>query len=316
MAKYISGYDIIGDVHGHAGKLRALIAQLGYEQKVGTWHHSEGRRVIFVGDLIDRGPEQMEAVKLARSMVESGIAVCIMGNHEYNALLHSFGYRELKDKDPHKSFLKEVPKESPEYRECLDWFMTLPLWYETEDVFAVHACPDAESMQTLQSVGMGPDNRLNEHILTLAGLGRSAPHGTKEKAVYDAFETILKGIEIDLPEGVSFVDKDGTERHTMRVRWWDGAADTYRKAAFMTHPEVLPDIKLADPITPCIPGKPVFIGHYWLAPSASKQPMAENIVCVDYSAGKGGPLVAYRWTKGDAMLSAEHFVVYNGPGVE
>ena len=56
-------YDIIGDVHGHASQLEALLKKLGYEKKNGCYRHSE-RTVIFVGDLIDRGPEIQETLTL------------------------------------------------------------------------------------------------------------------------------------------------------------------------------------------------------------------------------------------------------------
>jgi hypothetical protein len=51
----------------------------------------------------------------------------------------------------------------------------------------------------------------------------------------------------------------------------------------------------------------LFFGHYWLAPEEIKAPLASNIACVDYSAGKGGPLVAYRFN-GEAILKPDNFV--------
>lgn len=48
-------YDIIGDVHGHASALAALLTRLGYRETRGAWRHPD-RQAIFVGDLIDRGP--------------------------------------------------------------------------------------------------------------------------------------------------------------------------------------------------------------------------------------------------------------------
>ncbi len=90
------GWDIIGDVHGHCSKLVSLLSRLGYQKASRTWHHPRGRKAIFLGDLIDRGPEQIQAVKLVRGMVEAGEALCIMGNHEFNAIQYQLGYRKLK----------------------------------------------------------------------------------------------------------------------------------------------------------------------------------------------------------------------------
>jgi protein phosphatase len=82
-------FDIIGDVHGCAGELEALLELLGYQV---SWDESfpngvrvippEGRRVIFLGDLIDRGPRIVDCLRIAMSMVNSGAALCVPGNHE------------------------------------------------------------------------------------------------------------------------------------------------------------------------------------------------------------------------------------------
>lgn len=82
-------YDLIGDIHGHADKLEELLRTLGYELKNGMYGHAE-RKLLFVGDYIDRGPKIRETLQLVRSMVDSGTAIALMGNHEYNALCFHF----------------------------------------------------------------------------------------------------------------------------------------------------------------------------------------------------------------------------------
>ncbi|HKW20169.1 MAG TPA: polynucleotide kinase-phosphatase [Ktedonobacterales bacterium] len=76
-------FDIIGDVHGCYDELLELLAQLGYsiDGEAGM-RHPDGRRVIFVGDLVDRGPKVVETVTLARRMVAAGQALCVPGNHD------------------------------------------------------------------------------------------------------------------------------------------------------------------------------------------------------------------------------------------
>ena len=71
-------YDAIGDVHGCANELRELLAKLGYENGV----HPDGRQVIFLGDLVDRGPDSPGVLKIAMRMVHLGSAIAIRGNHE------------------------------------------------------------------------------------------------------------------------------------------------------------------------------------------------------------------------------------------
>src|SRR5919106_1808891 len=85
-------FDIIGDVHGCCDELEQLLAQLGYEwaerptETPGVYRriyrHPEGRKAIFVGDLVDRGPRILDTYQLVRHMVEAGSALCVPGNHE------------------------------------------------------------------------------------------------------------------------------------------------------------------------------------------------------------------------------------------
>jgi hypothetical protein len=60
-------YDVIGDIHGQADKLRALLQRLGYQQGK-TWRPPAGREAVFIGDLIDRGPAQRETIDIVRGM--------------------------------------------------------------------------------------------------------------------------------------------------------------------------------------------------------------------------------------------------------
>jgi len=78
-------YDIIGDIHGYATELKALLTKMDYQEIDGVWQHHE-RRVIFLGDFVDRGPEQVETVQIAKAMVEKSNALAVMGNHEFNAV--------------------------------------------------------------------------------------------------------------------------------------------------------------------------------------------------------------------------------------
>ncbi len=76
-------FDIIGDIHGCTDELEELLGKLGYAQNDnGVYQHPAGRRAFFVGDLADRGPRSLDAVTLARRMVESGQALAVPGNHD------------------------------------------------------------------------------------------------------------------------------------------------------------------------------------------------------------------------------------------
>lgn len=83
-------FDIIGDVHGCADELERLLTALGYVSNGnsdGVWSgpvycHPQGRKAIFVGDLVDRGPRVIDTVKIVRNMVDTGNAFCVPGNHD------------------------------------------------------------------------------------------------------------------------------------------------------------------------------------------------------------------------------------------
>jgi protein phosphatase len=93
-------FDIIGDIHGCCDELEMLLQQLGYVAEqlptepcwdFPTYHHPAGRQVLFVGDLVDRGLRNLDALKLVRNMVTAGSALCVCGNHEFKLLRYLRG---------------------------------------------------------------------------------------------------------------------------------------------------------------------------------------------------------------------------------
>lgn len=79
-------FDIIGDVHGCCDELEELLARLGYarpdDAPCSAHVHPQGRRAVFVGDLVDRGPRILDTCRLVRAMVEAGTALAVPGNHD------------------------------------------------------------------------------------------------------------------------------------------------------------------------------------------------------------------------------------------
>jgi polynucleotide kinase-phosphatase len=92
-------FDIIGDVHGCRAELLGLLTRLGWNLRhdeagrAVDATHSAGRTAIFVGDLVDRGPDSPGVLRLVMGMVASGAALCVPGNHETKLLRQLHGYR-------------------------------------------------------------------------------------------------------------------------------------------------------------------------------------------------------------------------------
>ncbi len=118
-------FDIIGDVHGCADELEALLGQLGYQ--VG-WEGKQvnvtppvGRRAIFVGDLVDRGPRSPDALRIARHMVESGTGLTVVGNHDDKLKRHLSG-KQVRVSHGLAETIEQLAAEPPEFaRDMREW---------------------------------------------------------------------------------------------------------------------------------------------------------------------------------------------------
>ncbi len=313
-------YDVIGDIHGHADKLERLLTSMGYRHRAGAWRHPD-RTAVFVGDFIDRGEKGVETVRIVRDMVESGSALAVMGNHELNAIAwhtpHPVRADEyLRSRDPtgkgernrhqHRAFLAQVEDHPALHQELVDWFLTLPLWIEHRAFRVVHACWHDERLRWLSP--RLKDGRYLSRELLAEATEKPSETDASGPTIFEAVETLLKGLEIPLPASHTFVDKDGVARHQVRTRWWDRDARTYRQLAIWKEHDhgLLPDIDVpAVSMVEYPEDRPTFFGHYWM--TGTPCPMSPSAVCVDYSAGLGGPLVAYRLEEGKAV-SAEDFV--------
>ena len=138
-AFYMTGFDIIGDIHGHADELEILLERLGYVEVNGVRQHPEGRRVVFLGDFIDRGPAIRRVLERVKGMIDHGSALAVMGNHELNAL-HYQTWDEATGKwlrshtEGHlKQFSATLEQLGDDLDGWLDWMRTLPVWLKLTD---------------------------------------------------------------------------------------------------------------------------------------------------------------------------------------
>ncbi|WP_172118308.1 metallophosphoesterase [Halomonas hibernica] len=308
----MAGYDLIGDVHGCGATLVTLLEMLGYREQRGVYRHPQ-RKVIFLGDLIDRGPRIRLAVTVARRMVEEGEAYIVMGNHEHNAL----AYMHPAPPGSHKRWLREhTPRHNRimedtlaqyqdytnEWDDTLAWFKTLPLFLEIDGIRVVHACWDDRLIEQLKQ--RLPDGRMDTRFLI-----ESTDPGTQ---AYRIIDRLTRGANIPLPGGIAIHSGDGYTRQSFRAHFW--AANPTRWGDVVFQPDHLPGdletrlltenerqrLSYYGPEQP-----PLFIGHYWCEGIPALP--APNIACLDYSAVKYGRLVAYRWD-GETPLNADNFV--------
>ena len=308
--------DVIGDIHGYADKLVGLLKQLGYVHNGQYFVPPEGHRALFIGDLMDRGPQQVATLEIVFAMLDADVADAVMGNHEYNALAFATPDPDvpgeyLRSHDAvhtrqHEAFLAEVPFGSAAHQYWLKRFYEIPLWLETDYACFVHACWDVDSMAVLKPL-LTADNCLTPHALEVTSREFSP--------AFDALERVLKGVETPLPDGLVMVDKEGTERKRVRVRWWLDALNQRTLYEVARAPASalaqIPQDVLADNIDFALKThKPVFVGHYWL--TGTPEPLSTQVACTDYSAAvDSGYLTCYQLdTTKPLPLTADNFVQY------
>lgn len=295
-------HDIIPDIHGQAEKLRGALTNLGYRELKGAWRHSDpNRSCVFLGDFIDRGPQNAAVIDIVRRMIDAGSARAIMGNHELNAIhFHTLNpetglplrERSVKNYRQHDSFLTEFAIDDPATKDAINWMRTLPLFLEINGFRAVHACWDEARIAALKS-------STSKGVLSEEQLLQAAHPGSE---LFDWVEATTKGPEHPLPDGYTITDKDGTVRSKVRLKWWQQNATSWADIAISV-PNIS-ELPLTAPpegvlaTTYRSDARPVFFGHYWLEGKPRLQ--SANALCLDYSAGKEGPLVTYTFDGSDA----------------
>ncbi len=126
----------VGDVQGCAPSLKALVKNLPKKSKM-----------IFLGDLVNRGPDSLGALRQLKSLQESGQAECILGNHDLHLLAIDAGLRNTKGLDTVDGILK-----APDRKELMDWIRNRPMALSNGRVLTVHAgvLPQWDLQQTIE----------------------------------------------------------------------------------------------------------------------------------------------------------------------
>lgn len=299
--------DVVGDVHGELDALLQLMQHLGYDADGG---HRDGRHLVFVGDLCDRGPDSPGVISLVKRLVDGGRARAILGNHEINLLR---GDR----KDGNDWFWSEGNPRDAKYEPrvhlageqrdgVIAFLRTLPLALERADLRVVHAAWDLAAIAQLRAAD--PALSRVEHFrrwdADAESLIRARGIGDAARDEYLAYrERLVDPTEaVPMLEATAAVDEirqmanpirvvtsgiergaarpffaSGHWRFVKRIRWWNEYADTV----------------------------PVIVGHYWrqfaevdrgllgkteenlftdIAPTAWHG-LHRNVFCIDFSVG-------------------------------
>lgn len=306
-------YDVIGDVHGQGDKLNALLAHLGYARRERGWTGPQGRKAIFVGDLIDRGPAQLEVLETVRELVDAGLALAVMGNHEFNAIAFAtrdpvsgdwLRPRSKKNRGQHQAFLDAVGEDSELHREWVDWFRTLPMATDLGGLRVVHAWWEDDSVKAINA-GMQRFGGLTDEMVAACFADPVLKHARKR---------LTCGVEMELPEGQWIVDKEGHKHPDARLAVWRHGRERLREIAIVPSgsEHAVPDIPIPDEHRlPPVDGSPILFGHHWF--SGELRLEGPKVACLDWSAAKDGPLVAYRWD-GESDLAHDKLVAVGGNG--
>lgn len=272
--------DLVGDIHGEIEALERLLALLGYRP---DGSHPEGRRLLFLGDLVDRGSDSIAVVALVRDLVRAGHAFCLLGNHELNLLLG-------KHREGNEWFRGEVQ----ELREggrvvqaladdatrgwILDFLRELPLGFERTDLRAVHAAW-APSLKGKLRLAPGPaDEVFREYarridvLLRREGIDPKSQIADLRRQNLNPISLATSGIERPTPEPFW---AGGRLRSVERVAWWEDYRDP-QTVVFGHYWRALSE-----------PERPAKAGPYLFADRAPEDALGPlgNAICVDFSVG-------------------------------
>lgn len=303
---YNNDLDIIGDIHGEYDALITMIENLGYDLE---GNHPNNRKLVFIGDFCDRGPDSPAVILLVKKLIENGNAQAVLGNHEINLLNKEakdgagwyFPKREIKDGE-----YEPFKRVSDVEREVIyDFLSNLPIALERGDLRVIHASWNNEKIEELRNTNelsirdfckkwlAQVDIKINETGLLdkykaeqkkwknelndkLCENIENLPYTAEYNLIHQSsnpIKVLTAGIEELSPEPFY---ASGKWRFVRRAKWWDSYEDE----------------------------TPVIVGHYWrkLTPIISGQvyggenlfkgisPLSwhgknKNVFCVDYSVG-------------------------------
>lgn len=303
--------DIVGDVHGEAQALRALLNHLGYDA---DGRHAQGRRLVFVGDLCDRGPDSPAVLRQVQALVQAGHAQAVVGNHEINLMRGDpkdgagwfFDERAERDLAKYAPFARAAAAERGALQAvAAHW----PVALERADLRVVHAAWQAPAIEAVRPLKAGQlisaydaweeaarekgrqtriAQRMHDELARWGGDLESPAeqppfmpaHAENEvnKQMLNPLKVLTSGVE---QRGTTPFFAGGKWRFVERVTWWNDYTDALPVVVGHYWRRRHPAERTAESARAALPDEDVF-AH---VPPLAWHGQRANVFCVDYSVG-------------------------------
>ncbi len=298
--------DIVGDVHGEIDALRDLLRHLGYSVH---GEHPSGRRLIFIGDLTDRGPDSPAVIKLVSDLVTRGLAQCVMGNHELNLLRRARKEGNgwyFDDNHDHRAekFSSAMPMRKENGETIRSFLESLPLGLERSDLRLVHAAWDAASIADIRSSHLTPLELYQMRDKAAAARVQETGLAERARTERDAYESEWRNPQFPMPLLPSVAALEEQTQISNPVRIITSGIERAAQKPFFASGQW----RMADRIpwwNEYADSTPVIIGHYWRWPTPAARDSysrgepdlfamyksnhwfgaRRNVFCVDFAVG-------------------------------
>lgn len=292
--------DFVADIHGEIDALLSLLDRMGYAT---DGSHPDKRRLVFLGDLVDRGPDSPGVVRLVRGMIEAGNAQAVIGNHELNIMRRDSRANNAWFYKPENSGANETTLAPADLDDFLEFFASLPLALERDDIRAVHASWDSGMIASARAARDAIElyQTARQEILDYLDKRQVTDEIERNlaKQNHNPVKLLTSGRETRAAEAF---DLDGKMRGEDRHAWWHDYAD--------------------EPF--------VVFGHYWrktvdpvkkpltdrvFGDTPLYAPTSANTISIDYSVGARayeraagktegfeGELAALRWPERELVF--------------
>jgi len=297
--------DIIGDVHGELGALHSLLKKLGYDDR---GQHTDGRRLVFVGDLVDRGPDSPGVLRAVMRMVEAGNVQCVIGNHELNALRDDSRKRREGEgwwygrEEP--GFASVLVSEEEKQRSFLPFLRGLPAALERRDLRVVHACWHDESIASLRERECVIDFYREREAARKAELRSMEEKASAACRLLGLESGDLRDVDKEVPLVPALAEYETANQMGNAVRVVTSGAEQPARDTFYSSGKW----RMVERVTwwDEYAGTPVVVGHYWRQYYADQTVRGKEsvkdlfrgvaadqwlgregrVMCIDYSIGK------------------------------